>query len=322
MVADERCRRAPRRSAPERALSGRVEVAGALGIPPGESSKSLAEAERVLRALAAAGMQRSDAIVALGGGVAGDLAGFCAATYQRGVAGGAGADDGRRPGRLRLRREDRASTFRRARTTSARSTSPRAVFTDLLTLTTLPDAELQAGFAEVLKTGLIAGGPLWEDVRAMPPLRAALESDIGLVTRVVYGCVRTKLDVVAADEHDNGVRASLNLGHTFAHALESATGYARFRHGEAVALGLLVALRLSERYAGLDPAVREEVDELLTRHGLPVSFDGPPTAVLVEHAGRDKKRRGDARNLVLLRAPGEVETDAEVPRRRAGARDR
>ena len=100
------------------------------------------------------------------------------------------------------------------------------------------------------------------------------------------------------------MRASLNLGHTFAHALESATGYERYRHGEAVALGLLVALRLSERDAGLDPAVGEEVDELLGRHGLPLRSTGPSTDVLLEHAGRDKKRRGERRNLVLLRAPG------------------
>jgi 3-dehydroquinate synthetase len=187
------------------------------------------------------------------------------------------------------------------------------VITDPRTLTTLPEAELRAGFAEVIKTGLIAGGPLWEDVRTMPPLRAALEQDIDLATRVIFGCVRLKLGVVASDELDEGRRASLNLGHTFAHALESATGYERFRHGEAVALGLRVALRLSERFAGLDPAVGEEVEELLARHGLPPDFEGPPTAVLLEHAGRDKKRRGDRRNLVLLRAPGEVEIEAEVP---------
>ncbi len=311
VVADERSGEL-HGDALERALSERVEVAASLGIRPGESSKSLAEAERVLRALAAAGMQRSDAIVALGGGVAGDLAGFCAATYQRGVAvvqvpttvvAQVDSAYGGKTGVDIPEGKNYVGAFHQ----------PAAVITDPRTLTTLPDAELQAGFAEVLKTGLIAGGRLWEDIRAMPALRTALESDLGLVTRVVSGCVRTKLNVVAADEFDHGVRASLNLGHTFAHALESATGYERFRHGEAVALGLRVALRLSERYAGLDPAVREEVDELLTSHGLPMSFEGPSTAVLVEHAGRDKKRRGDARNLVLLHAPGEVEIGAEVP---------
>jgi shikimate kinase/3-dehydroquinate synthase len=295
-----------------RALSERVEVAASIAIPSGERSKSLAEAERVIRALAGAGMQRSDVVVALGGGVAGDLAGFCAATYQRGAAvvqvpttvvAQVDSAYGGKTGVDIPEGKNYVGAFHQ----------PAAVITDPGTLATLPEAELRAGFAEVLKTGLIAGGRLWEDVRTMPPLGAALETDIDLVTRVIFGCVRLKLDVVAADERDEGVRASLNLGHTFAHALESATGYEGFRHGEAVALGLRVALRLSERFAGLDPAVGGEVQELLERHGLPLRFDGPPTDVLIEHADRDKKRRGDRRNLVLLRAPGDVEVGAEVP---------
>jgi shikimate kinase/3-dehydroquinate synthase len=190
---------------------------------------------------------------------------------------------------------------------------PAAVITDPQTLGTLPAADLDAGFAEVLKTALLAGNGLWEGVRNMPPLREALQSDMDLVTRVIFQCVRHKLDVVGEDERESGIRASLNLGHTFAHALESATGYERYRHGEAVALGLRVALRLSERFAHLDPAVGGEVQELIERHGLPLTFDGPPTATLIEHADRDKKRRGDRRNLVLLRAPGDVQLEAEVP---------
>ena len=294
------------------ALAETVEVAGTFHIPPGEPSKSLGEAERLLRALAAAGMQRSDTIVALGGGVAGDLAGFCAATYQRGTAvvhvpttvvAQVDSAYGGKTGVDIPEGKNYVGAFHQ----------PAAVITDPRTLATLPDAELRAGFAEVLKTGLIAGGRLWDDVCAMPPLREALDADIDLVTRVVLGCVRAKQSVVAADELDHGLRASLNLGHTFAHALESATGYTQFRHGEAVALGLRVALRLSERFAGLDPAVGGEVQELLERHGLPLRFEGPSTEVLIEHASRDKKRRGERRNLVLLRAPGEVEIEAEVP---------
>jgi shikimate kinase / 3-dehydroquinate synthase len=311
VIADERADEL-HGEALRRALLERVEIAGSVGVPPGEQSKSIAQAERVLRDLAARGMQRSDTIVALGGGVAGDLAGFCAATYQRGVAvvqvpttvvGQVDSAYGGKTGVDIPEGKNYVGAFHQ----------PAAVVTDPLTLRTLPEPELRAGFAEVVKTGLIAGGALWEDIRAMPPLGAALEDDVHLATRVIFGCVGLKLDVVAEDELDEGRRASLNLGHTFAHALESATGYERFRHGEAVALGLRVALRLSERFAGLDHAVVEEVDELLSRHGLPDGFDGPPAAVLLEHAGRDKKRRGDRRNLVLLRAPGVVEIEAEVP---------
>lgn len=311
MIADERADELHGETL-RKALSERVEVPASIGIPPGERTKSLAEAERVLRALAAAGMQRSDAIVAIGGGVTGDLAGFCAATYQRGVpvvhvpttvVAQVDSAYGGKTGVDIPEGKNYVGAFHQ----------PAGVITDPRTLATLPEAELCAGFAEILKTGLIAGGRLWEDVRSMPPLRTALDTDMDLVTRVIFGCVRLKLDVVGVDELDEGVRASLNLGHTFAHALESATGYARFRHGEAVALGLRVALRLSERFAGLDPAVGGELQELLERHGLPHRFDGPPTDVLIEHAGRDKKRRGDRRNLVLLRAPGDVEIGAEVP---------
>ena len=121
------------------------------------------------------------------------------------------------------------------------------------------------------------------------------------------------------------MRASLNLGHTFAHALEAATGYGRFRHGEAVALGLLVALRLSERELGLDPGVREQRAAICsTRTACRVTFGGPPTDELLEHMSRDKKRRGARRNLVLLRAPGDVgdRRGGAPERRRCVERDR
>jgi 3-dehydroquinate synthetase len=133
------------------------------------------------------------------------------------------------------------------------------------------------------------------------------------VATVVEECARAKLAVVAADERDSGVRASLNLGHTLAHALESATRYSAFRHGEAVAIGLLAALRLSEQELSLDPAVRDRVRSLLTENGLPTSFGGPSTEELLDHMSRDKKRSGARRNLVLLRAPGDVAIEAEVP---------
>jgi 3-dehydroquinate synthase len=293
-------------------LEGAVEVLGSATVAPGERSKSLAEAERMLRALAAAGVQRADTVVALGGGVTGDLAGFCAATYQRGVAwvqfpttvvSQVDSAYGGKTGVDLPEGKNYVGAFHQ----------PAGVFADPLMLATLPPEELSAGWAEVVKTALIAGGRLWDEVRALPALGEAVSGDLAALAQVVHGCVRTKLAVVSADERDTtGVRASLNLGHTFAHALESATGYERHRHGEAVALGLLVALRLSEHELGLDPSVREEVRELFERERLPTSFSGPPAPVLMEHTGRDKKRRGEQRNLVLLRAPGDVVSEAEV----------
>ena len=190
------------------------------------------------------------------------------------------------------------------------------MITDPAVLATLPAEELHAGYAEVVKTALIAGAGLWERVLALAPLERALEDDLKGLAAVVEDCARTKLAVVAADERDTGMRASLNLGHTVAHALESATGYGAFRHGEAVAIGLLAALRVSEHELGLDPAVRERVRDLLAANGLQVTFEGPPTDELLGHMDRDKKRSGARRNLVLLRAPGDVDD------RRRGARRR
>jgi shikimate kinase/3-dehydroquinate synthase len=168
---------------------------------------------------------------------------------------------------------------------------PSAVLVDPSALETLPREELAAGYAEVVKTALIAGGPLWSRVRdGRDP-----DDD------VILGCLRTKLAVVAEDERDSGRRQVLNLGHTVAHALEAATGYSRYRHGEAVGIGLLAALRLS----GKD-ALRKEVASLLAARGLPVSFDSASPADVVELVARDKKRRGGEVPFVLVQAPGDV----------------
>jgi shikimate kinase/3-dehydroquinate synthase len=169
---------------------------------------------------------------------------------------------------------------------------PSAVVTDVDTLATLPAEEHAAGYAEVVKTALIAGGWLWETVAS----GAAVDE------RVILDCARTKLAVVAADERDGGLRQVLNLGHTVGHAIETVTGYRRYRHGEAVALGLLAALRLSD--AG---ELREQVSELLATAGLPTRMDGDVDPAEVVAATRlDKKRRGEDVPFVLVRAPGEV----------------
>jgi shikimate kinase/3-dehydroquinate synthase len=310
VVADERAL-ALHGEALLESLAGEVDVVETVAVAPGERHKTLAEVERVLRALARAGMQRSDALLAFGGGVVGDLAGFCAASYQRGVpivqvpttiVAQVDSAYGGKTGVDLPEAKNYVGAFHQ----------PAAVLTDPAVLVTLPVQELRAGFAEVVKTALIAGGGLWERVLALDPLERALHDDLPALAQVVEDCARTKLAVVAADERDAGVRASLNLGHSFAHALESATGYAAFRHGEAVGLGLLVALRLSERELGLGSQLRRELEELLARNGLPVAFDGPSTDELLEHMSRDKKKRGERRNLVLLRAPGNVAIEQEA----------
>jgi shikimate kinase/3-dehydroquinate synthase len=268
-------------------------LAGRSEVEPGEAAKTMAEAERVLRELARGGMTREDHVVALGGGVVGDLAGFCAHTYQRGVAvvqvptslvaqvdsaygGKTGVDlpEGKNyVGAYHL---------------------PAAVLADTATLESLPPEELAAGFVEALKTGLLAGGGLWERVRAVEAL------DPGELADVVFACARFKCEVVAADERDAGVRAVLNLGHTVGHAIEAASEYSRYRHGEAIGLGLLAALRLSDA-----AALRDEVETILRRHDLPVELDAAIDAdAVLEALERDKKRTAEGVAFVLLSEPG------------------
>ncbi len=274
---------------------------GRVTIMPGEQSKTIAHAEIVWTELARAGMTRADVVVALGGGVIGDLAGFCAATYQRGVrvvqvpttlvaqvdsalGGKTGVD------------------LPEAKNYVGAYHQPQAVIADTDALATLPPEELAAGYAEVVKTALIAGGSLWELVRS--------GADPG-VPEVVAACAHTKLRIVARDERDGGARQSLNLGHTVGHAIEAVTGYATYRHGEAVALGLLAALRLS----GNDE-LRAEVAELLHARGLPTELrDVDPDAVVMATA-RDKKRMGEGPvPFVLLPEPGDPRPGSPVPPR-------
>ncbi len=274
------------------------EAAGLIEIPAGEVHKTLATAERVLRALVAQGATRADHVVALGGGVVGDLAGFCAATYQRGIpvvhvpttlVAQVDSALGGKTGVDLPEAKNYVGAFHQ----------PAGVLADPALLATLPAAELAAGYAEVVKTALIAGGTLWERVGAGAPVDE----------RVITACARTKLRVVAADERDAGARQVLNLGHTVAHAIETATGYARLRHGEAVALGLLAALRLS----GQDE-LRGQVAELLAAAGLPCRLVGVEPDAVVAAIARDKKRTGDDVPYVLVAAPGDVRTGQRAER--------
>jgi shikimate kinase / 3-dehydroquinate synthase len=265
-------------------------------VMPGEEHKSIHAAEFVLRALAEGGAERGDIVAAVGGGVVGDLAGFCAAIYQRGIrhvqvptslVAQVDSAYGGKTGVDLPEGKNYAGVFHQ----------PSAVICDPAALETLPDEELAAGYTEVVKTALIAGGPLWARVRQ------GEEPDAG----TILGCVRTKLAVVAEDERDAGRRQVLNLGHTVGHAIEAATGYTRYRHGEAVAVGLLVALRLSRR-----DQLRDEVAELLGARGLPLSFTGASVDDVLALVERDKKRTGGRVPFVLVEAPGEVSPGHEV----------
>ena len=272
-------------------------LAATVEVEPGEGAKSLSEAERVLRELTAAGMTRGDHVVALGGGVVGDLAGFCAHTFQRGVpvvqvpttvVAQVDSAYGGKTGVDLPEGKNYVGAFH----------LPAAVIADPDLLGSLPGDELAAGFVEVIKTGLLAGGGLWARVE-----RIAGPEDLtggGHLPGLVFSCALYKSEIVAADERDAGLRAVLNLGHTVGHAIEAAAGYGRYRHGEAVGLGLLAALRLSG--AG---ALRSRVGEMLAGFGLPrrLSADVGIGAVL-DAIERDKKRTAAGVGFVLLAEPG------------------
>jgi len=267
-----------------------------LAIEPGERSKSLKQVEEAIVEMAALGMTREDHVVAVGGGVVGDLGGFCAHVYQRGVpvvqvpttvVAQVDSAYGGKTGVDVEQLKNYAGAYHQ----------PAMVLTDTSTLESLPPRELAAGFVEVIKTGLLAGGELWEQVRVMERIDP---TDLG---DIVFACARYKCGVVAADERDGGLRHVLNLGHTVGHAIEGVSDFS-YLHGEAIGLGLLAALRLSDA-----PALRDEVEAMLTRHDLPVRLDrkvdlDDVLAVLA----RDKKRTAAGVGFVLLSELGQPRT--------------
>jgi shikimate kinase / 3-dehydroquinate synthase len=274
----------------------RVEGDERIVVMPGEERKTIHGAELVLRSLAEAGAERGDLVVAVGGGVVGDLAGFCAAVYQRGmrhvqvpttVVAQVDSAYGGKTGVDLPEGKNYVGAYHQ----------PAAVICDPAALDTLPPEEAAAGYVEVVKTALIAGGGLWARVRQGGAVTA----------REIMGCARTKLKVVAEDERDGGRRQVLNLGHTVGHAIEAATGFARYRHGEAVGIGLLAALRLSGR-----EALRAEVADLLADRGLPLTYTGASPDVVAAVVERDKKRAGGRVPFVLVEAPGSVTPGHEV----------
>jgi len=268
-----------------------------VAIPAGESSKSMEKVGWVMSELVVSGMIREDHVVALGGGVVGDLAGFCAHIFQRGVpvvqvpttlVAQVDSAYGGKTGVDLPVGKNYAGAYH----------LPAAVLTDISALETLPRDELVAGFVEVLKTGLLAGGTLWERVRSIREIDAKDLDD------VVFACARYKCEVVAADERDSGLRQVLNLGHTVGHAIETVTDYKRYRHGEAIGLGLLAALRLSDAQT-----LRDEVEEILSRHALPTRLNPEADSEAIFWTlQRDKKRTARGVGFVLLSEPGKPRT--------------
>lgn len=299
---------APLHAAPVRAA---LESAGLavteVVVPAGETSKSMGTAEQCCRAMIRGGLDRKSLLVALGGGVVGDLAGFVAAIYYRGIpflqipttiVAQVDSSVGGKTGVNAPEGKNLIGAFHQ----------PAAVFADTRLLATLPPREFNEGMAEVIKHAAIRDAAMLDEILALDPsARSGLDS---LVARNVA----IKARIVEADEKETlGLRALLNFGHTLGHAIEAEAGYGKMLHGEAIALGLRAALDLSVQRSGLDPAFARRCLEALARFDLPLVLpESFHDDALLAHLARDKKFEDGAIRFVLLDAPGSAIVSPDV----------
>jgi 3-dehydroquinate synthase len=295
------------------ALRGSLEAAGiahhAVLLPPGEESKELAHFGRLVEEILALGIERRTMLVALGGGVVGDVAGFAAATLLRGI------DFVQIPTTLLAQVDSSVGGKTGINTRSGKNLlgafhQPRLVLADIATLATLPRRELLAGYAEIVKYGLIGDAEFFAWLEAAGTRVCALAPEP--LRRAVLTSCAMKARIVAADEREGGERALLNFGHTFGHALEAATGFGpRLLHGEAVALGMVLAFDFAARLGLAAGAEAERVRRHLAAIGLPtalaaVGLGGIAPERLLAHMSKDKKVRDGRITLILPRRIGEV----------------
>ena len=281
-------------------------------VDDGEQAKSFSTLERVMDALLAARLGRDGLIVALGGGVIGDLAGFAAAIYQRGVAflqvpttllAQVDSSVGGKTAINHARGKNMIGAFHQ----------PCAVISDVATLDTLPDRELRAGLAEVIKHGVALDAAFVDWLEGNMAALLARKRD-ALVYAIRRSC-ELKAAIVAQDERESGVRALLNLGHTFGHAIETATGFGPWLHGEAVAAGMVMAAQLSARAGMLAAADAQRIETLISRAGLPTRAPKLAPQRWRELIAVDKKSAGGRVRFVLLEAMGRATLKAGVDER-------
>ncbi|NLO80907.1 MAG: 3-dehydroquinate synthase [Xanthomonadaceae bacterium] len=279
-----------------------------LVLPDGERHKTLETVSRIYDVLLQRRMDRQTTLIALGGGVIGDMVGFAAATYQRGVhfiqipttlLAQVDSSVGGKTGVNHPLGKNMIGAFYQ----------PRAVLADMDTLTTLPPRELRAGLAEVIKYGLIMDAEFLDWLEGHMPQLLAMEHD-ALAVAVERSC-RNKAAVVGCDEREAGERALLNLGHTFGHAIETATGYESWLHGEAVAAGMHMAAYMSQELGWLSAAEVERVRQLLLAAELPVRPPAIAPERFRELMAVDKKALAGRLRLVLLKALGRAVVTAE-----------
>ena len=288
------------------ALGARV---AAVTVPDGEQAKTWANLDRVFDELLAARLGRDSLVIALGGGVVGDLAGFAAATYQRGVPflqipttllAQVDSSVGGKTAINHTRGKNMIGAFHQ----------PLAVIADLATLDTLPDRELRAGLAEVIKHGAALDAPFlsWLEQN----IDKLLARDRGALTHAIRRSCELKAAIVAEDERESGVRAVLNFGHTFGHAIETATGFSSWLHGEAVAAGMVMAAGLSARAGLLPKADAARIEALIKRAGLPTRAPKLAPERWRELMAVDKKSAGARVRFVLLHGVGHAKLENAI----------
>jgi 3-dehydroquinate synthase len=281
-------------------------------VAAGETAKSLRTVEKCYDQLAAHRLERKSFIIALGGGVVGDLAGFVAATYLRGIP------FVQLPTTLLAQVDSSVGgktgvNLRAGKNLVGAFYQPRLVLCDLDTLKTLPEREFRAGLAEVIKYGIIYDAPLF--ARLERDLPKMLRRDEQALAPVIARCCEIKAEVVSQDETESSLRAILNFGHTIGHAIENSFGYVKYLHGEAIAIGQVVEAKISEKILGLPEGDARRIENLFRQAGLPVqiTFSGAQRRKFFDAMRLDKKARDGEVRFVLARKMGKVEFGQRVP---------
>ncbi len=285
-------------------------------MPAGEEAKQLARIEEFCGMFLEAGLDRSSVVIALGGGVPGDVAGFAAATFMRGVrfiqipttiVAQVDSSVGGKTGVNHALGKNTIGAFHQ----------PSAVIIDLTLLKTLPERELRAGLAEVIKHGMIADAALFEYLeRHVDPL---LNKNLDALMLPVRRSCEIKAAVVAEDEKEHGVRAILNYGHTFGHGIEAVTGYGRFLHGEAVALGMHAAAVLAHDLGLIGQDIVNRQQACIEAYGLPARWPALPVEETLAAMKHDKKARAGTLKFILADRVGHVVQRTDIPEERARA---
>jgi 3-dehydroquinate synthase len=283
-----------------------------IDIPAGETAKQLKTVHACYDRLAEHRIERKSFIVALGGGVTGDMAGFVAATYLRGI------DFVQVPTTLLAQVDSSVGgkvgvNLKAGKNLVGAFYQPRLVLCDLSTLKTLPEREFRAGMAEVIKYGVIYDAAFFERLEKSLPQIMAREPAI--MAEVIARCCEIKAEVVGQDETESGLRAILNFGHTVGHALEAITGYGTYLHGEALSIGLVAAANISEKLTGFSSVDTARLARLLEQVGLPVSvrMTAARQKRLLAAMQLDKKVSGGEVKFVLAQKIGRVDFGQRVP---------